>query len=65
MVFHLMDHPVQKLCDIFLELFSPLDAAESIYPAENADAVYQTLDAMPLFWKQASITDEHLLTMYV
>ena len=49
---------------VFLGLFSPFDAAESIYPTENADAVYQALDMMPLFWKQASITDEHLLTMY-
>ena len=53
-----------KLCGFFLELFSPLDAAEPIYPAENADVVYQTLDAIPQFWKQANITDEHLLTMY-
>ncbi|KAI9467058.1 hypothetical protein BJY52DRAFT_42817 [Lactarius psammicola] len=48
----------------YLRLFSPLDTAESIYPAENADAVYQTLDAMPLFWKEGSITDEHLLTTF-
>ncbi|KAI9459483.1 hypothetical protein BJY52DRAFT_1223106 [Lactarius psammicola] len=45
-------------------LFSPIDATESVYPAENADVVYQTLDAMPLFWKQAGVADEHLLTMY-
>jgi hypothetical protein len=51
-------------CTFYLGLFSPPDAAESIYPAENADAVYQALEAMPQFWKQASITDEHLLTMY-
>ncbi|KAH9077128.1 hypothetical protein EDB83DRAFT_2348347 [Lactarius deliciosus] len=48
----------------YQRLFSPLDAAQSIYPAENADAVYETLDAMPLFWKQASIADEHLLTIF-
>jgi hypothetical protein len=52
-----------KPCNFFLGLFSPLDVAESVYPAEDADTVYQTLDTMPLFWKQASITDEHLLTM--
>jgi hypothetical protein len=61
MVFCHSGLPVQTLL-LFLGLFSPLD---SIYPAENADEVYQTLDAMPLFWKQASITDDHLLTMYV
>lgn len=65
MVFHLPGYPVQNSAPFFLGLFSPLGAAESIYPVENAGAVYQTLDAMPLFWKQASITDEHLLTMYV
>ncbi|KAH9062653.1 hypothetical protein EDB87DRAFT_1681770 [Lactarius vividus] len=48
----------------YQRLFSPLDTAQSIYPAENADAVYQTLDAMPLFWKQASTADEHLLTIF-
>lgn len=49
----------------YQRLYSPLDTAQSIYPAENADAVYQTLDAMPLFWKQASsIVDEQLLTIY-
>ncbi|KAI9447989.1 hypothetical protein H4582DRAFT_1897609 [Lactarius indigo] len=48
----------------YQRLFSPLDAAEAIYPTENADAVYQTLDAAPLFWKQASIADEHLLTIF-
>lgn len=47
----------------YQRLFFPLDAAESIYPAETADTVYQTLDAMPLFWKRASIPDEHLLTI--
>ncbi|KAH9035298.1 hypothetical protein EDB84DRAFT_1485775 [Lactarius hengduanensis] len=48
----------------YQRLFSPRDTAQSIYPAENADAVYQTLDTMPLFWKQASIADEHLLTIF-
>ena len=57
--------PYSQLCGFFLGLFSPLDALESVYPAENADVVYQTLDTMPLFWKQASIADEHLLTTYV
>ncbi|KAI0256907.1 hypothetical protein BJV78DRAFT_1307686 [Lactifluus subvellereus] len=30
----------------YQRLFSPLDATEAVYPPENADAVYQTLDAM-------------------
>jgi hypothetical protein len=63
MVFHFTDCYVQSLW-FFLGLFPPPDAAESIYPAENADTVYQALEVMPQFWKQASITDEHLLTMY-
>jgi hypothetical protein len=45
-------------------LFSPLDATEAVYPAENASAVYQTLDMMPLFWQEASTAHEHLLTTY-
>ena len=49
----------------FSGLFSPLDATEAVYPAENAGAVYQTLDMMPLFWQEASTAHEHLLTTYV
>jgi hypothetical protein len=45
-------------------LFSPLDATEAVYPAENASAVYQTLDMMPSFWQEASTAHEHLLTTY-
>jgi hypothetical protein len=48
----------------FSGLFSPLDATEAVYPAENAGAVYQTLDMMPLFWQEASTAHEHLLTTY-
>lgn len=49
---------------LFSGLFSPLDATEAVYPAENASAVYQTLDMMPLFWQEASTGHEHLLTTY-
>ena len=45
-------------------LFSPLDATEAVYPAENAGAVYQTLDMMPLYWQEVSTSNEHLLTTY-
>ena len=45
-------------------LFYPLDATEAVYPAENAGAVYQTLDMMPLFWQVANTANEHLLTTY-
>jgi hypothetical protein len=45
-------------------IFSPLDATEAVYAAENAGAVYQTLDMMPLFWQEASTAHEHLLTTY-
>ncbi|KAI0273383.1 hypothetical protein BC834DRAFT_840342 [Gloeopeniophorella convolvens] len=48
----------------YQRLFSPLDASESVYPTEDADAVYQTLDMMPSFWQEASATHEHLLTTY-
>jgi hypothetical protein len=48
----------------FLGLFSPLDATEAVYPLENADAVYQTLDAMPFFWQETNTAHEHLLTTY-
>jgi hypothetical protein len=48
----------------FSGLFSPLDTTEAVYPPENADAVYQTLDAMPLFWQEANTAQEHLLTTY-
>jgi hypothetical protein len=48
----------------FSGLFSPLDATEAVYPTENAGAVYQTLDMMPLFWQEASTAHEHLLTTY-
>ena len=53
----------QTLCS-FSGLFSPLDATEAVYPAENAGAVYQALDMMPLFWQEASTAHEHLLTAY-
>jgi hypothetical protein len=48
----------------FSGLFSPLDTTEAVYPPENADAVYQTLDSMPLFWQEANTAQEHLLTTY-
>jgi len=48
----------------YQRLFSPLDATEAVYPAENAGAVYQTLDMMPLFWQEASTAHEHLLTTF-
>ncbi|KAH9996898.1 hypothetical protein BJV77DRAFT_1065655 [Russula vinacea] len=48
----------------YQRLFSPLDATEAAYPAENAGAVYQTLDMMPLFWQEASTAHEHLLTTF-
>jgi hypothetical protein len=48
----------------FPGLFFPLDATEAVYPAENAGAVYQTLDMMPLFWQEASTAHEHMLTTY-
>jgi hypothetical protein len=60
----LCSHIAEKPCTLFLGLFSPLDATEAVYPAENAGAVYQTLDIMPLFWQEASTAHEHLLTMY-
>lgn len=44
--------------------FYPLDATEAVYPAENAGAVYQTLDMMPLFWQVANTANDHLLTTY-
>lgn len=53
-----------KTLHSFLGLFFPLDATEAAYPAENAGAVYQTLDMMPLFWQEASTAHEHLLTTY-
>jgi hypothetical protein len=53
-----------KTLHSFSGLFSPLDATEAVYPAENAGAVYQTLDMMPLFWQEASTAHEHLLTTY-
>jgi hypothetical protein len=53
----------QTLCT-FSGLFSPFDATEAVYPVENAGAVYQTLDMMPLFWQEASTAHEHLLTTY-
>jgi len=48
----------------YQRLFSPLDATEAVYPAEDAGAVYQTLDMMPLFWQEASTAHEHLLTTF-
>jgi hypothetical protein len=51
-------------CTPLSGLFSPLDATEAVHPPENADAVYQTLDAMPLFWQQTNTAYEHLLTTY-
>ncbi|KAI0306378.1 hypothetical protein B0F90DRAFT_1923218 [Multifurca ochricompacta] len=49
---------------VYQRLFSPLDPTEAVYPAENASAVYQTLDAMPLFWQEASTTHECMLTTF-
>jgi len=46
-------------------LFFPLDVTEAVYPVERANAVYHTLDMMPLFWQEASTAHEHLLTTYV
>ena len=43
-------------------LFYPHDSAETVYPADNASAVYQTLDVMPLFWQEANTAHEHMLT---
>ncbi|KAI0006224.1 RNA polymerase I-specific transcription-initiation factor-domain-containing protein [Russula compacta] len=48
----------------YQRLFSPLDAAEAVYPAEDADTVYQTLDMMSLFWQEASTAHDHLLTTF-
>jgi hypothetical protein len=53
-----------KILHFFSGLFFPLDATEAVYAAENAGAVYQTLDTMPLFWQEASPAHEHLLTTY-
>lgn len=51
-----------KSSHLFSGLFYPLDSTEAVYPAENASAVYQTLDVMGSFWQEASTAHEHMLT---
>ncbi|KAI9458490.1 RNA polymerase I-specific transcription-initiation factor-domain-containing protein [Russula earlei] len=48
----------------YQQLFFPLGVTEAVYPAENASAVYHTLDVMPLFWQEASSAHEHMLTLF-
>jgi len=51
-----------RITHLLSGLFYPLDSTDAVYPADNASAVYQTLDVMPLFWQEANAAHEHMLT---